>query len=80
MDGGKRWWQSKAIIASLVALLCATLRGFGLEVADAEATQVALDVVSAVSTVYAIYGRVTATQPIVSKAGNTASGRLPPAS
>ena len=67
MQDTKKWWQSKTIIASLVAVVISLLAGFGvIDMAGEESavTDTILQMVVASVSAVAIYGRITAKKEI----------------
>lgn len=67
MDSTKSWWQSKTVWASVIGLAALVGGAFGLTLTEADqntATEITVTVVGVVSSVIALYGRVTATKQI----------------
>jgi cytochrome c biogenesis protein CcdA len=65
MEATKKWYESKTIIASVVTMVLGILSGFGLvgSEATAEADTISnnlVGIITAVSSLIAIYGRVSA--------------------
>jgi len=63
----KKWWQSKAIIGSMVSVLAIVLKAFNLDfgVEDQAAfVDAVYAIIIAGGSVFAIYGRVKATKQI----------------
>ena len=59
----KPWWQSKTIIAGVVAIVVAALGFFGIGIPDGQqetVTELVLQIITALAGILAIAGRLTA--------------------
>lgn len=67
MDETKPWYQSRAIIGALVAILAGLLGLFGIDLSDidqAELTTLAMNLFAIGGGLLAFYGRVKATKQV----------------
>lgn len=67
MDETKPWYQSRAIIGALVAILAGLLSLFGIDLSDidqAELTTLAMNLFAIGGGLLAFYGRVKATKQV----------------
>ena len=65
----KPWWQSKAMVGTIVALACMVLKAFGKDInlpQDA-VTDNAITILGALSGIVSIYGTATRTTTITAK-------------
>ena len=62
--GAKPWYQSRAIIGGLVAILASILGLWGIDLDQAAATEIALNAAPLIGGALAVWGRVKATRPI----------------
>jgi len=63
----KNWWESRTIIAGLVAIIASTLNLFGVELPLSEQlilADLAFELATVIAGVVAIWGRVVATKKI----------------
>ncbi|MVA99891.1 hypothetical protein GN330_21805 [Nitratireductor sp. CAU 1489] len=67
MNATKPWYMSRTVWASLITVLTGTAGLFGLplgEVDDAALTETVLETVTAISGIFALFGRLSATTKI----------------
>lgn len=67
MEDTKKWWQSKGVIGSAVALVALAARFFGYEIdpqAETQLTSSVLDGIAAAGALIALIGRIVADKRI----------------
>jgi hypothetical protein len=63
----KAWWESRAVVGSLISSASVLAAMFGVNVDAGAATELALGLLALAANAVAWYGRVKATRPISTK-------------